>query len=568
MPERKLLSSAMSTPQPPPTLLKKWPSWLNVENVRRLVKKYGPAVKWMIEKAIHVATNGFVGATHDCNQAVMQYVEGKMGGKPALTAVRAAPIPSNYSWHTSGAKVRGSPYSGNGTMEITHTEFLGTQTSSADGSFLTQSYVINPGNATTFPVFNSIARNFESYVVDSITIEAKSDLPATVSGTVSLAVDYNVDDAHSDPFAIDEQFFLNTEGVVSTSVWTRNVKLSLKRARMARFNQYYVADDSKPLDPLADCAVVYLATDGVGYNGVPSQMVTAKIFIHYRIRLINPVPHPTAPPPPPVAAIYNFQSFAGFYSASNSNEPVPFNGSTVEMTTGAGSMSNLNRKWYASGRVITSGRNVFGVLAGDAAPLGTPITQGSSGYNTYYLHLFTQSGPGGTLPAYDVPYGVYIHDAGNAGGLQLVSPEITDYINCYEPSYAPYDPTVMRKTTLYNLRVPQVLPPMPFIAGDMDSLDIPVGDIDKYYWYSFYDASLSNTGSAFAGVSISPTVVGDLQLATLLRKSKSERKSQLLDVEDFGSVIIDPKPLNKPQELTPHPDPIKAASGWFVKASR
>lgn len=85
-----------------------------------------------------------------------------------------------------------------GGVVVSHREYIGDITCSADQSFKIQELVINPGNPTTFPWLATIATNFEQYRVRAMRFHFRSTSGNSVAstntslGTVVLATQYNV----------------------------------------------------------------------------------------------------------------------------------------------------------------------------------------------------------------------------------------------------------------------------------------------------------------------------------------------------------------------------------------
>lgn len=111
-------------------------------------------------------------------------------GRRANTFVRA---PLNVGYKMSGATDAIPRMSGGGrSMSISHTERLGLLTSSST-SFNTIEFEINPA-ITTFPWLCAVASRFEKYKFRKLNFIFTPILPATSTGSVTLAFDFDAND--------------------------------------------------------------------------------------------------------------------------------------------------------------------------------------------------------------------------------------------------------------------------------------------------------------------------------------------------------------------------------------
>lgn len=100
---------------------------------------------------------------------------------------------------------------------VTHCEYIGDVISSATANtFSNTSYIVNPGNPTTFPWLSTMAANFDQWRPNGIVFAFKST-SSSYSGTtqalggVVLASDYDlVDDAYASKIEMENSAFANS----------------------------------------------------------------------------------------------------------------------------------------------------------------------------------------------------------------------------------------------------------------------------------------------------------------------------------------------------------------------
>lgn len=107
-------------------------------------------------------------------------------------------------------------------IRFTNREFVGNLSgNSASFALLGLSaavpgYDLNPANKLLFPWLSGIAKSYEKYRFESLSLEVVSRNPATASGVVYVAFDYDWDD---NPASSATEMMVN-RGAVSADVWT------------------------------------------------------------------------------------------------------------------------------------------------------------------------------------------------------------------------------------------------------------------------------------------------------------------------------------------------------------
>jgi len=213
----KLLSVSRSTrmsskPQPKPSLKQK----LKAE-VKKLAVKEGKKILRNNAEKIGLAIGA--GATAIAGPAAGASV-GLMAEQGAIKiAGNGDYVVTANSLFNKGGSVDVVPKFGNSKRgtRVVHCEYLGDVISSATANtFENTSYVVNPGNPTTFPWLNSIAANYDQWRPNGIVFAFKST-SSSYSGTtqalggVVLATDYDlVDPAYASKIEMENTAFANS----------------------------------------------------------------------------------------------------------------------------------------------------------------------------------------------------------------------------------------------------------------------------------------------------------------------------------------------------------------------
>jgi len=138
------------------------------------------AGRWMGNKLAKLV--GF-GAYNVINNSLM----------PTIKLQEGQPVPS-FADVNVGTRVRHREFVTNITLQTDHA-----------GAFVNRTFVINPGNSTTFPWLHTIAQNYDQYeikgmVFEYISTSSDSFTGALALGQVTLATDYDITDSEYSSF--------------------------------------------------------------------------------------------------------------------------------------------------------------------------------------------------------------------------------------------------------------------------------------------------------------------------------------------------------------------------------
>lgn len=165
----------------------------------------------------------------------------------------------------------------NGDILIRHREYVQDATGSA--AFSASSLAINPGLPGTFPWLSTLARSFESYRFEKLSILYETQSPTTSAGKALLAVDYDASDAAP----TTKQQAMAYRSSVSAPVWSDCEHNSLKEDLEKR-KSYYVR--SGALDANSDVKLYDIGNLFVCSQG--STGLVGEIYIDYVVRLMTP----------------------------------------------------------------------------------------------------------------------------------------------------------------------------------------------------------------------------------------------------------------------------------------
>jgi hypothetical protein len=171
-------------------------------------------------------------------------------------------------------------------IRLAHAEFLGDVTSSTAFSIF-NSYVLNPGNAQTFPWLSQIAANFQQFKFHGLVFEFKSTSAVALNstnvalGTVVLATQYNVNDAAFTTKVQMENYEFSTSAPPSTSQM-HPVECSMAESP---YNVLWIRseDGSQTLDPIYDHGLFSLAT-----VGMQAASTIGELWVTYDVELLKP----------------------------------------------------------------------------------------------------------------------------------------------------------------------------------------------------------------------------------------------------------------------------------------
>nr|AQU11775.1 capsid protein [Cruciviridae sp.] len=179
---------------------------------------------------------------------------------------------------------------GGGTI-IRFQEFLGDViTSATPGLFNIQQYLINAGNANSFPFLSQIAANYEQYEFEGLVFEFRStsadalNSVNTALGSVMMATQYDTFDT---PFASKTEL-LNYEYSTSAKPSSNTLHMIECDPRQTAQNLYYTLyNNSVPTG--ADPRLYHLGVFTIGTTGFQGTSVNiGELHVTYQVRLLKP----------------------------------------------------------------------------------------------------------------------------------------------------------------------------------------------------------------------------------------------------------------------------------------
>lgn len=173
---------------------------------------------------------------------------------------------------------------------ISNREFIGDiRTDVANGiTFKNQSFVVQPGNADTFPWLNVIAQNYEQYKFHAVVFEFRSTsgetaLTTTAIGSVALAAEYNV---NAKPYQ-SKQVMENSQGAQSSKGSNSqifkvncNPRESIADIKFVRSGATEANDSIKWYDH----AIFQIATSGFFAN----DQIVGELWVTYVVEFFKP----------------------------------------------------------------------------------------------------------------------------------------------------------------------------------------------------------------------------------------------------------------------------------------
>lgn len=140
---------------------------------------------------------------------------------------------------------------------------------------------INPGDSKSFPWLSGVARNFEKYVINKLTIEYKTGQSSIIPGKIQLGPDFDP----SDPSPMSKKELLTYTLACDGPVW-QNFSLDIPKGYLMNQKKYYVRSNGQVVNDLKlyDACNVFIGSDAnsteLSYLG--------EIWINYDITLYEP----------------------------------------------------------------------------------------------------------------------------------------------------------------------------------------------------------------------------------------------------------------------------------------
>jgi len=203
------------------------------------------------------------------------------GAKASLSkadgAVTSAPVARGIVTRSSGPATSSSK---GGGFCVRHRELINSAVSSNTTFAISNSYVLQPGNSTTFPWLSTIAANYEQYRFKTLRFVYIPFCPTSQAGAIMLMTDYDASDL---PPTTETQF-MDHPGATTAACWesiTFRCEPSMLHALGPRkfVRTCAVAGDIKTFD----CGTFFVATDNV--TTTPN---IGKIYVEYEIEFFVP----------------------------------------------------------------------------------------------------------------------------------------------------------------------------------------------------------------------------------------------------------------------------------------
>lgn len=147
--------------------------------------------------------------------------------------------------------------------------------------------LVNPGD-TIFELLAQEAAGFTQYVVEKMDFEYHPQVPTDTSGSVLLAIDYDVNDDPDYQFMTSdeiEKHISTNKGAVTTPVWDTVKAKGDTKAIMSSGERKLVLADPLPITDLETYDACQLLIKG---NGLPTGAPAGKVWCDYRIRFFEP----------------------------------------------------------------------------------------------------------------------------------------------------------------------------------------------------------------------------------------------------------------------------------------
>lgn len=143
-------------------------------------------------------------------------------------------------------------------------------------------FVVNPGQAATFPWLSTVAQAFEQYRYNKLWFFIVTTQPTTATGVFYYALDYDVVDQAPSTSSI----MMTYGDCEETTVW-RNGRLEANRELLGSFGPYrYIRSGAMPAN--VDPKTYDLANFYFTYVGPLTSTVLCEIWVAYEVELLYP----------------------------------------------------------------------------------------------------------------------------------------------------------------------------------------------------------------------------------------------------------------------------------------
>lgn len=203
---------------------------------------------------------------------------------------------------------------------------------------------VNPGLSSFSPWMAGVAKNFQFYVLNGVTLTYRPRVSTAQSGAIYMAFEPNVDDALPDSLDLFNQI----DGAKSVSVWDKGLALHVPRkSLMAGMSKRFIRSDSQDISDLDKYDAGRLLYGSSGYVGVLGE-------IWMKISVVCTVPQPV------VATVPQSKNNVSHY---RNVAPIPDTGASASYTPlqfpqplqeeAASLVSNSTEDWAATADPIT-----------------------------------------------------------------------------------------------------------------------------------------------------------------------------------------------------------------------
>lgn len=247
----------------------------------QLAQQVGPYV-WRGGKTAASAIKKVSNAAY--NAAVGKKKRAKAGrGKARANGILTLPPePVSYTYAFRPKAPRMAIGGPDGSMWITHQELFAQSRPPASGvatSFRAEEFLVNPSNPLMFPWLSGIARKFEKFQFDSLSVTHVPFCGTAQRGDWYGCANYDVNDA----VPIDNTMLMAQYKPVTQQLYKR-ATFTFDRARMNYQKTYYVQPTANTADNL-----VYCARFVSGVQDSSNFSPCGNLIVSYKVKLVTPL---------------------------------------------------------------------------------------------------------------------------------------------------------------------------------------------------------------------------------------------------------------------------------------
>jgi len=197
-----------------------------------------------------------------------------------------APVASGSVQGASRPTITSSSTDGDLRVRIRHREYITDVTSSV--AFACTQYNINPGLALLFPWLSQLANLFESYLVNGLRFQFRTESPTSQAGKIMLMADWDALDAAP----LSKVAMMQERTKADGPVWV-DLDMNCDLADLRKFGvQRYVRGGAAPAN--TDLKTYDVGTLNVATQGVTNTPTIGELWVEYDIELITPNTSPQA----------------------------------------------------------------------------------------------------------------------------------------------------------------------------------------------------------------------------------------------------------------------------------